>query len=225
MLVYEISEINKTFRTPENWDEITLSQYAEFIEAVTALTDKLKADDKSESGFYEIVLSYRSEFNRIIRAFTGLNEKTINQVNAEDIYSVYVQLTTFLSAPEFKPIKRFKFKNKYYYLPESAKDYFGNEIEMGKATFGEVVEALQIRNLNDSFKNNKFSALPYQIAILCRPKNEAYDDQKVADRAKMFGGLPMSVVWNISFFLMKPQINYLNRFLKSLEAKPTAKPV
>ena len=106
-------------------------------------------------------------------------------------------------------------------MPKSKVDYFGNEIDMSEATFGEVVEAMQVQEMSTTFMDNNFKALPYQIAILCRPKDEDYNDQKVNERAELFKELPMSIVWQISFFLIRQKIESLRNIQQSLEQKKT----
>ena len=126
-------------------------------------------------------------------------------------------IMNFLKEPEYNKIDSFTFKKKKYYLPKSKVDYFGNEIEMAEASFGEVVEAMQIQEMDKSFQENNFKVLPYQIAMLCRRKGEDYNDQIVKERAEVFKELPMDVVWQVAFFLIRQKQKSLKRLLQSLE--------
>ena len=215
MLVFSAGE--HEFTVPEEWSEITLEKYAVFIDAVNELQKKLKEDDNEDIGFYQIVLEYREYFNKLFQTFTGIEPSIIDRIKADNIYTTYMYIMNFLKEPEYNKIDSFTFKKKKYYLPKSKVDYFGNEIEMAEASFGEVVEAMQIQEMDKSFQENNFKVLPYQIAMLCRRKGEDYNDQIVKERAEVFKELPMDVVWQVAFFLIKQKQKSLKRLLQSLE--------
>ena len=215
MLVFSAGE--HEFTVPEEWSEITLEKYAVFIDAVNELQKKLKEDDNEDIGFYQIVLEYREHFNKLFQTFTGIEPSIIDRIKADNIYTTYMYIMNFLKEPEYNKIDSFTFKRKKYYLPKSKVDYFGNEIEMAEASFGEVVEAMQVQEMDKSFQENNFKVLPYQIAMLCRRKGEDYNDQIVKERAEVFKELPMDVVWQVAFFLIKQKQKSLKRLLQSLE--------
>tara|TARA_R100001594_G_scaffold64524_1_gene98824 strand:+ start:2527 stop:3198 length:672 start_codon:yes stop_codon:yes gene_type:complete len=215
MLVFSAGE--HEFTVPEEWSEITLEKYAVFIDAVNELQKKLKEDDNEDIGFYQIVLEYREYFNKLFHTFTGIEPSIIDRIKADNIYTTYMYIMNFLKEPEYNKIDSFTFKKKKYYLPKSKVDYFGNEIEMAEASFGEVVEAMQIQEMDKSFQENNFKVLPYQIAMLCRRKGEDYNDQIVKERAEVFKDLPMDVVWQVAFFLIRQKQKSLKRLLQSLE--------
>ena len=215
MLVFSAGE--HEFTVPEEWSEITLEKYAVFIDAVNELQAKLKEDDNEDIGFYQIVLEYREHFNKLFQTFTGIEPSIIDRIKADNIYTTYMYIMNFLKEPDYNKIDSFTFKRKKYYLPKSKVDYFGNEIEMAEASFGEVVEAMQVQEMDKSFQENNFKVLPYQIAMLCRRKGEDYNDQIIKERAEVFKELPMDVVWQVAFFLIKQKQKSLKRLLQSLE--------
>lgn len=49
------------------------------------------------------------------------------------------------------------------------------------------------------------------LAIVCRPVNEAYDDELTEQRAKMFGELPMTQVWPLLAFFLRCKCVLENR--------------
>ena len=215
MLVFSAGE--HEFTVPEEWSEITLEKYAVFIDAVNELQKKLKEDDNEDIGFYQIVLEYREHFNKLFQTFTGIEPSIIDRIKADNIYTTYMYIMNFLKEPDYNKIDSFTFKRKKYYLPKSKVDYFGNEIEMAEASFGEVVEAMQVQEMDKSFQENNFKVLPYQIAMLCRRKGEDYNDQIIKERAEVFKELPMDVVWQVAFFLIKQKQKSLKHLLQSLE--------
>ena len=215
MLVFSAGE--HEFSVPEEWSEITLEKYAVFIDAVNELQAKLKEDDNEDIGFYQIVLEYREHFNKLFQTFTGIEPSIIDKIKADNIYTTYMYIMNFLKEPNYNKIDSFTFKRKKYHLPKSKIDYFGNEIEMAEASFGEVVEAMQVQEMDKSFQENNFKVLPYQIAMLCRRKGEDYNDQIIKERAEVFKKLTMDIVWQVAFFLIKQKQKSLKRLLQSLE--------
>ena len=217
MWSFEVKQTKQIVKIPESWNEITLGHYGKFIDATNKLKEKLEKNETIDTNLFDIVKNYRSEFNAMFAAFTGLNPSFVNKIKANNIINVYLHIRSFLEPPKPKAITSFKFKGTEYFLPKNKTDYFGNVLEFGEATFGEVVEAMQIQELSEQFIENNYLALPYQIAILCRPEGEQYDDQNISERSKMFNELPMSVVWDIAFFLIRHKnksLNYLSQFLE-----------
>ena len=217
MWTFQIKGSKREVCIPEKWEEITLGKYAEFIDATLALQKVLKDQKIDDTNIFDIVINYRKEFNNLFSAFTGLESNLVDKIKAENIVTVYLFIRKFLEQPKPKDIDHFVFEGKKYYLPKSKTDYFGNVLEMGEATFGEVVEAMQIQEMSEQFKNNNFKALPYQIAILCKLKDEELNENLISHRAKLFHKLPMNVVWNIAFFLIQRKnesLAHLSQFLK-----------
>ena len=236
MWVFRIKGKKEKVQIPEKWSEITLDHYADFIEATSKLQNKLQQEEKQDSNLFDIVQNYRTEFNAMFSAFTGIDAKLVDKIKADNIATIYMHIRGFLDPPEAKNIDSFIFQGIEYMLPTKKTDYFGNVLHFGNSTFGEVVEAMQrekaeeeakaeaateveeqLQEMSQQFIDNNYLALPYQIAILCRPKGEEYDDKKTASRAKLFKKLPMSIVWNIAFFLIRHKnksMSLLNLFLK-----------
>ena len=217
MWVFKIKGKKEKVQIPERWEEITLDHYADFIEATSKLQKKLQQEEKEDSNLFDIVQNYRPEFNAMFSAFTGIDSSLVNKIKADNIATIYMHIRGFLDPPEAKEIKSFVFQDAEYMLPTQKTDYFGNVLKFGNSTFGEVVEAMQIQEMSQQFIDNNYLALPYQIAILCRLKGEEYDDQNTIERAKLFQKLPMSIVWNIAFFLIRHKnksMSLLNLFLK-----------
>ena len=212
MLTFKIKGTEQSFDVPNDWKEITIERYIRYVDELKKLDDVIE----DNVNFYELITKYRQSFNNIFQAYTGIDKSIIDKLSADAVFSIYGTMMENTKPPEPKKIKSFRFKNKTYYLPKSKVDYFGNQVDMSEATFGEVVEAMQVQEMSQTFIDNNFKALPYQIAILCRPKNEDYNDQKVSERAKLFNQLPMSIVWQISFFLIRQKIESFKHIQQSL---------
>ena len=216
MFIFKRSDNGEEIKTPENWSEVTLGFYIDFFDVVEDLNNKLQEEvDELEGdiGIMQIVTRYPNHFKKIVALLTGIDERVIDQLSFESLISFWSIASRFLKVPKQKKITRFKFDNEWYYMPKSKKDILGNEAPMSEATFGDTIEALQIESLDAKIINNKLSALPYQIAIMCRKKGESYDAEKIRMRAKKFKSLTMDVVWDISFFLTKQKVTLLSHIL------------
>lgn len=218
MLVFNIKGSKEKINLPEHWQEISLEKYGNFINAIQELQKVLKEEDKDETNLFDIILNHRKEFNKVFCSLTGVKSDIVDNIKASNLATIYLHIKKFLEPPKKSNIESFIFNDVEYFLPKSKSDYFGNVFPMAEATFGEIVEAMQIKEMSDAFIDNNYLALPYQIAILCRPKGEEYNDSIINKRAEMFKGLSMDVVWQIAFFLIKHKnksMSLLSQYLTS----------
>ena len=217
MFIFKRSDNGEEISTPDDWSELTLGTYIKFFDIIEDLNVKLQEEvDEIEGdiGRMNIVIRYPNHFKKIVRLLTGIEEKVVDSLSFESMVSFWTVATIFLTVPKRKKLTRFNFEGEWFYLPKSSKDLLNNEAPMAEATFGDTIEALQIESLNKKLIQNKLSALPYQIAILCKKKREKYDADKVRIRAKKFKNLTMDVVWDISFFLTEQNNILLTHILK-----------
>jgi hypothetical protein len=94
---------------------------------------------------------------------------------------------------------------------------------------GVGLSALQFTQSADFFSamnkvaEGAYDKMRYAIAILCLPKGEKYDEQKMFERAELFEDLPMSVVWEVFFFIQhsleRSVVHTLNSFSRAAKGK------
>lgn len=84
---------------------------------------------------------------------------------------------------------------------------------MKKSTLIEFAEAAQYEENVKDLKAGNHIAILDNMAILCRPKGEQYDDTKNAERKKIFYNLGLDVGLNVCFFLSKLNISLNHNLL------------
>jgi hypothetical protein len=97
-----------------------------------------------------------------------------------------------------------------------ARDVMGKKVPMDKTTALEFTEAadLQVAAMGVS---GEFSHVRLVLAIVCRPKGEAYDEGKSLDRAERMGKVTMDVVWSIFFSLIRR--SYLSERSRAMSSR------
>ena len=213
---------------PQSWDEISVKDYTkiyslivenEFIEPpieARALMNKQEIKSlEAERALHNVRIN-----RNVFAAFTGIDQQTINQVDGKEMSDTLLLMTNFLNSESERKSQQtnqrysFKFKNKKYMFPTH---------NMKDSTFGDFIEAAQLNVLAEKNKAGKFAVIAEQMAILCREKDEVYNEKLVAKKSNLFGDLKMDIVWDFLFFLTK-QINTYNpsipTFLKA-EAETT----
>lgn len=98
--------------------------------------------------------------------------------------------------------RQFEIDGKIWTLPED---------HMAKSTFGEFAEAAQYEDYAADVAGGNWSKMPYVMAVLLKPEGEKFDpdtfDDIVEQRAEFMRGLTMDVVYSVSFFLLKRNLN------------------
>jgi len=95
-----------------------------------------------------------------------------------------------------------------YYFPTS-------EIKMGTTVpfcseSAEVfTESADLMIAAKKVANNQYDYVKNIVSILCRKKDEIYDENVMLARADLFENLPMSVVWRVFFYIMNASSIYV----------------
>ena len=190
---------------PQAWNEINLKNYTKiyeiinqniFIEPTVEPTNEgdIKALDV-ERGLHNVRVN-----RRVFSEFTGIDKQIINQVDGNEMSETLMLMSQFLNLEinaksiKTEQKKSFSLKGKQYFFPIG---------KMKTSTFGDYIEASQLDLLAEKNKAGRFGVIAEQMAVLCREKNEVYDEDKVAKKTKMFGDLTMDIVWDFIFFLTK----------------------
>lgn len=110
------------------------------------------------------------------------------------------------------PLDSFVLSGITYQCSPSAFDVDGTTLPMATATVDEMLEAMathekimaqrtQVRTLAGEIYAGDITLWPTLIAMLYRPKGEAYDDTRVSERARLFRQMPFSTLMGCTFFL------------------------
>jgi len=174
----------EAFFIPFDWCDVSVKKYIGFYDIIK----DIEAEDYRDAIFNDLEL-----FHAILTYWVGFDS---TKLTYQDKIAIFSKLAFLFADVKYVEVKGFSHNNVVYHLPESKNDYFGKEMPLAKATFSEIVECLELE------KNMNFiNALPYILAILCKPHGEKYNDQKVSERATEFETLPMNLLWSICFFL------------------------
>ena len=192
-------------KIPQSWSEMKLGEWNAIYEIMkqnefvspydndAVLTDDEKKLVDRQRDLHNIVVN-----RKVFSKMTGIDEKTIDRVDAKQMSETLNTMTNFLNSEvERKTINAdhkhsFTFKGIKYYFPIA---------EMRESTFGDFIEAAQLDLLSEKNKIGRFGVIAEQMAILCREQNEEYDENKVAKKTRLFKDLTMDVVWDFIFFL------------------------
>lgn len=88
-------------------------------------------------------------------------------------------------------------------------NYFLPAENMKQSTLIEFAEAAQYEENLKDLKAGNYIAILDNMAILCRPKGEQYDESKNAERKKLFYNLGLDVGLNVCFFLSKLNVSLI----------------
>lgn len=231
------------FSIPDSWEDVTLRQAIELHGLIKEMPEKLnqlyaaiKAQDKdgitaasvalSDAAVYDQLPVY---YGKVIKVLTDLDDDEIERLAASARTELYQLMEWVVYGVMYVPnqlpvkgIKYFKHRGKKYYLPKPGKG-------VGMQVPGVGLSALQFTQSADFFSamgklaDGSYDKMRYAIAILCLPKGEKYDEQKMFDRAEMFEDLPMSVVWEVFFFIQnsleQSALRTLNSFSRAVRAR------
>lgn len=224
MLEFKRGDTNTILKCPEYWADITLGRYVKFHKLYGELLAIIETEQKEELSIIQVINKYPDYFKRIVCFWLGIAEQEINLFKFEDVITVWGAISKVLEQPTLNEgCDSFKYNGVTYTSTQNKLNHFGERLPLSGQTFGEVVEFLQVEQTQKAVDGGDFGAIPYQIAILYRKKGEEYSDELVGERAELFLGLPMDIVWEIAFFFQHKRKAYLNSTQVSLQALETLK--
>lgn len=123
----------------------------------------------------------------------------------------------------------FTFKGEKYYMPDIEQTigklkYLANTTIEEYANASDLMllnsedEKAKIRTCGYNIQKNRYDNLPLLIAILCKKKDEVFDEKTVLSRSKEFEDLPVNIAFTVFFYLLKHGTTYLT-YINMLSAK------
>ncbi len=240
-----VVEINgQEYKHKERWDELTLADCADLYPVIDDIPDELhkyyeitllKEGEDRESALRELEESLTDEhylrtfpeyYGKVLVALSNIPEDVMSQVlwdSRELTFKVHSE--KFVIGMLFMPLdlnydnfKKFTFK-KVTYHTQKEEEILGKFIPMKGAETIEFLEASQMMTNAKNLEGGVYERGAHIIAILCRPKGEEYDEKKMLKRAEIFKDLPMSVVFQVFFSLLKSTAIFRNIIPSSIQAK------
>ena len=199
---------NKRCRFPDSWSEISLKQASEINIIIQEADDEIKnylLNPIAENCSQNVEKYVDKVAKKAINIFCNIDQNIVNKINNSDVSKLFntlligfVRDLVFSPAKPNQKIDSFRWKGEKLFIPKSAEDINGVEIALANVSAKEFCEASDIKIASQNSKNPiKYGALI--TAILCRPKNEKYSEQKIIQRDKTMTDIPMSVVMQVFF--------------------------
>tara|TARA_R100000734_G_scaffold19138_1_gene18442 strand:+ start:7484 stop:8179 length:696 start_codon:yes stop_codon:yes gene_type:complete len=192
---------------PNEWHEMTISKYAKVV-AILLQHDVKDPDEIEDEKIKQDQKAKNIAANRdIFSLLTGLDNSVIMNTNLKEMNNCLELMNRFLNTRVEKQFSEnedekhhFSFKGKTYFFPKA---------KMTETTFGDYIESEQIAANAKEIEGGRFGIIAKQMAILCKEEGEEEtNDKLVAKKARIFENLPMDIVWNFVFFLMKQTNTY-----------------
>jgi hypothetical protein len=195
MLIATIN--NKEYALPDNWSDITLHQYANYVANVLPSTpEQLKAFSSGDKDALKGVsdLDYNATFLpfycRSIAALSRVPYDLLMQCKKDQIEQVYSMLCSTLEQPKEMNVSACIIDGQRFNFPSQL---------MRNETVQDFVEAAQLeKHLSKSM--TPFEVLPKIACILLRKDGEAYSDE-LLKREPTMRKMTMFIAWQLYFFL------------------------
>lgn len=227
MHVIEVNGIE--YKCLESWKEMPISKAIEIQQILDDIPSLLKElydlrVSKSETKKEDInkligkidtkdrIKHFPLFYGEVIKALTDIPGDVMEEIMWDmrtQFYNMYCErLVTGLLYGDYdhiKPIKSFRFKGEIYWLPKED-HVLGKPVPMADAQTIEFTEVADLEIYSEQLKGGKYQVSPNIISILCRPKDEAYNEKKSLARADKFMDLTMDIVWEVFFCIHRLSI-------------------
>ena len=213
---------DKDIDVPSSWNNITFEKFNKF----SKLINSQKTEEEFIEQFSELDEEVRTlqmsleniKLNTKLACFwTGLSEQEISMCEIETVEEILSSISFLNESYAPVGIDSFKFKGIEYFLPKAG---------LVKENFGTFIEAEQVEINNKSLEKGDLSALPKQMAILCKRKGEEnglINDEVIEKRVKAFQKMDMATIWDVAFFLTQQESSLMTLSLTYLLQEGTLK--
>lgn len=210
----------------DKWEEITLETAIKVMQVYNRFPDNLKAlymiatdeNEKEEADRLEAALSDKEQkkiipalYAEIFCLLSTVSQEDIKYWNELEIRAMYTEYCLskvyglLLMPVDYKvtAAPSFNFKGVDYYYPET-REILGRPKPLSNTTALEFTEVADLELAAKELQGGKYEVAANIISILCRPNGEEYNEETSLERAKEFLQLPMSIVWEVFFYILTP---------------------
>lgn len=213
----------KEVEIPTGWDNIRFDKFNEFSKLISAQITEEEFYKEHEDLDDEVLSLEWSMANIMLNTklacfWSGLSEEEVAMCNIDEVEEVLGSMEFLNQTYMPVALDSFKFKGIEYFLPKKG---------MQGETFGTFIEAEQAEINNKKLEKGDLSALPRQMAILCKRKGEVrgiLNEETIKKREKSFQKIDMATIWDVAFFLSQHESALMTLFLTYLRQEATAKP-
>lgn len=207
-----ISINDNSYKCPEDWHEIDLGTAVALSEVCNEMPEELRRLYNGE----EVELTKEQEikhlpafFGNVMAVLTDVPSEVIAKCNWQYRTAFYQEwLNRFvgglLFVPDYTPekITEFTHNDVTYKLPRD-KNVLGSVRPMAEEQTITFTESVDLQLYADKMQKGKLEVMANVISIICRPEGEEYDEEVSLARAEEFMTLPMTVVWEVFFYLIE----------------------
>jgi hypothetical protein len=194
--------------------KITIAQFIDYCKLLESLQPELdiRFEDKTNITGLDLFTRYPKYVEAVVKFWTGW--ETVKNKDVDLVLGIFTVVDKLTVLPEPMELKAFEHEGTFYYAPADLQ-LLNKLAPMGKANFGQALEALQIEQL----MQGKYEMIPYVLATLFLKEGETLDDIDISERAAIMGRVPLTQAMNAYFFLARSASTWLKRINRYLEAK------
>lgn len=192
--------------------QVTIGQYVEYCDLMEKYRPKLEELFGEEAEVQPAMLftRYPEYVEAIVKFWTGW--ESVKDKDMDLILGIFASIERLSKMPSPIPLKAFEHEGDLYCAPEDLR-VLNKELPMGKATFGQVLEALQIEQM----LQGDHKMIPHVLATIFLRMGERSEDVDHEERVDIMRRLPLNKAMNAYFFLACSAANWsarISRFSK-----------
>lgn len=212
----------KEIDVPSSWNNITFEKFNRFSKLISSQSNEEELNEKyaeldEDVRTLQVSLDNVKLNTKLACFWSGLPEEEISMCNIDEVEEILSSMDFLNESYIPIAIDKFKFKGIDYFLPQAG---------LAKENFGKFIEAEQVEINNKRLEKGDLSALPRQMAILCKRKGEEnglINDDVIDKRVKAFQKIDMATIWDVAFFLTQQESLLMNLSLTYLLQEATQK--
>lgn len=218
--------VNKsTYKLNTTWQEITIQQAIDLTEIGMPdyLQTKLKEGGVGLSDF--MVLDGLQFAKKSVSVLAGIPEKELDKTHAGDVLNLFaIVLPLIIDLYNVTPqtyipkmITEFTYKGETFLMPQSKvfNGVFVPGTDLDSVSF---VESANLMAAIGQLKEKGLASMPALVACYCKKPGEVFDQFVIMERAEAFRGLPMSVAWEVFFYMAQSLHTAMSDMLTYLKA-------
>lgn len=192
--------------------KVTIGQYVDYCDLMEQYKPKLLELFGEDAEVQPALLftRYPEYVEAIVKFWTGW--ESVKDKDMDLILGLFSSIERLTKLPSPIPLKAFELEGDLYCAPEDLR-VLNKELPMGKATFGQVLEALQIEQL----LQGDHKMIPNVLATIFLKVGEKPDDVEHAERVELMRRLPLTKALNAYFFLACSAANWSARISRCLK--------
>ena len=224
MFVLDITQPGKKkveYHIKNDWPDLTIQDAIDLFKVIKkapALLSKIyhaKTQEKLDELHAKVtheheVKTFPLFYGKMLMAMSDIPKEIMRQMQANERSSLYKILCEetvigLIHLPtKYEPQEEggFEWKGEKLLYPAS-RIKMGEKIPLSEATALEFTEIADLEIFAKEMEGGKYEKAANIISILCRPEGEEYDEEISLKRAETMKDIPLNVMWDVFFWLIK----------------------